>query len=215
MAGLYAMALLVSMVLSTACNNAGDQDGDGDDEYTAYRGYVVSVRDTSDRYYDRDWTELEREYNEKKAKVEAKADRMDEKSKAEYNQLDADWQAFKGRYEERRTQRDGEARLTKLRGDLVASPSDMTFGSLQGADILPAYDRFIETVRANRESYTTQDWNEVNVIYNALKARRQAVMNDIPKADKMRVQNLEIEYETKVMVNKPFSEDGNDNTDNK
>lgn len=215
MAGLYAMALLVSMAFLSACNNAGDRDGDGDTDYTAYRGYVISVRDTSDRYYDRDWADLEREYNEKKAKVDAKADKMDEKAKAEYNQLDADWQAFKARYEERRNQRDSETRLTKLRSDLVATPSDMTFGSLNGADILPAYNRFIETVRANREAYTTQDWNEVNVIYNALKARRQAVMNDIPKGDKMRIQNLELEYETKVMVNKPFSEDGNNNTDNK
>jgi hypothetical protein len=210
---LFASVLALSSIFAfTSCDRT-THDNDNDTAYGRYRGYVVSVRDTSDRYYDRNWDELQREYEARKAEVDKEKDRLDDKAKAEYNDLEADWQEFKARYDERHMQRDNEDRIIKLRSTLVATPSDLTFGSVGGTDMRATYERFIETVRANRETYSTQDWNEVNAIYNALKARRQAVMDEIPKEDKMRIQNLEIEYETKVMVNKPFSPDEkNDNT---
>jgi Skp family chaperone for outer membrane proteins len=203
--GLLASALIFSsLVFFTACDNANKED---DVAYTEYRTYVVSVRDTSDRYFDRDWADLEREYNEKKAKADAKLEQMDEKAKAEYNQLEADWQNFKARYEERRKQRESEERLNTLRTSLVATPTDLTFASVPATDIRAAYDRFIETVRANRGDYTAADWNEVNQIFNALKARRKEINDDIPKDDRARITTLEVEYETTLAVMEPFSGD--------
>ena len=206
-AGLYAMALLVSMFFLTACDNKGDNTTDVDPDYDAYRGYVVSVRDTSDRYYDRDWAELERDYNERKARVEAKADKLDEKSRAEYNQLDADWAAFKARYDERRVQRDNEARLAKIRTELVET-DDITFASVEAATIRDVYEKFIERVRNNRANYNSADWVVVNEVYRNLKARRQAVNDAIKGQDRLRITALETEYETTMAVVSPFSEEG-------
>lgn len=199
---LLSAAILFSSLSFTSCDNNRAED---DKVYNEYRDYVVSVRDTSDRYWDREWNEIEREYEELKNKASAKMDGWDDKRKEEFNELERDWNSFKERYNEQRTVRDSERRINEIRSQVLANPDVQSIQQLQGPEILPAYQRFESSVKSNMANYSTQDWNEVNSIYNALKARRQEVMNQIPKDDKMKIQNIELGYETTMTTNKPFS----------
>jgi hypothetical protein len=207
----FVAALLLSAAsLLTSCKRDYHEDPD----YKNYTTYVSSVRDSSDRYYDRDWAELERDYNDRKVKADKAAADMDEKAKAEYEQMDRDWNEFKTRYEARRAEAAADAernnRMSTMRSALLIDPNDNTFSTVNAAGVLPAYQKFYDAVKANKDSYSEQDWSEVNVIYNAMKARRQAVENEIPKKDKMEIQNIELGYEAMQTVNKPFAPEADD-----
>jgi len=209
--GFLASAFLIGAIGFTACNNAGNNDrGAADEDYTAYRSYVTSVRDSGDRYYDRDWNQLDRDYNERKARVEAKKDKMDEKSRAEYDRMDKEWNDFKVRYDQHRAEakREAEAKnaVSSFRSTLLTNASDETLSTVGANELAATYEHFYETVKANHKDYNEEQWNVVNSVYSALKARREALEDKLSKDDLSKIRKIQVNYEALKITNKPFAD---------
>ena len=210
-----AAVFAVSAIGFVSCNNAGDGDrGAADEDYTAYRDYV-STANTDTTYYTRDWSELERDYNDRKAKVDAKADQLDEKTRAEYNEMEAEWNAFKTRYEARRAERENanigaDDRITVIRTRFIfPDAADYRYANLKAENTAEAYKRFFDNFKGEAQNYSEQEWQEIQEIYKALEERREAMKEEITPKDQDMINTIKKQYASIMANYRPFAESEN------
>lgn len=156
--------------------------------YDDYASYVNSRIDSADRYYDREWNELESEYDMKKSAVERDMKDMDEKSKAEYNRLEERWNNFKTSYSERR------GKLSTLRTAIVPAGVQADFSNVSGSQLYGVYKHFVDYVDAHKESFDREQWDEVKLIWERLDAHKNTVEKDLPKGDNGKIAKEKLRY---------------------
>ena len=57
---------------------------------------------------------------------------------------------------------------------------------------LSVYDRFVNTVKENREKYSSEDWDEIKTLYEALDTRKNEIEKDLQGSnDNLKIAKLE------------------------
>ena len=70
----------------------------------------------------------------------------------------------------------------------------MQFGFVTGDNILGIYQNFVDAVADNKNNYTREDWDEINVLYEALDTRKNVVEKDLKSSDNLKIAGLKIRY---------------------
>ena len=170
--------------------------------------YVDSVERDNVNYYNDDnyWSAVDAKYEEKRQQIEAKSEQMDEKLKAEYARLQTDYAALKEKYVAERAKAKANNYRTVLRAALFGEGvigDDMSFNFMTAANAKSVYQNFVNTVSANKEVYSREDWDEIKVLYEAMDTRKNAIEKELSGADNRAIAAEKIRFVAIKATNRP------------
>jgi hypothetical protein len=209
----WTIMLAATTVLVACDNNKNDAAKESLDELG---DYVDSVKGTN-RDYEREayWADIEKGYEERKAVVEANKKDLSEKQMEEYGKIEAEYMEMKTAYQTEWEKVKGQAtdtlanRKANLRGALLGEPARdaaFTYAFMTEANALTIFKNFVNTVEANKDAYSKEDWEHIRELYKGLEQRREEIESKISADDKRQILALKARYMVIKAVNKPFSE---------
>lgn len=187
----------------TACNNSAKDEARQD--VTSLTTYVDSVEGLTPVYTTENWTVIDNGYQERVMRAEKRLADLDATEKAEAEQSKAKYATLKARYELNIKENEATAKLQAttpnfkqvLRNRLFGEGKigdDMKFEFVTGANMLSVYKNFVNSVADGKNDFTREDWDEINVLYEALDTRKNVVEKDLPSGDNLKIAGLKIRY---------------------
>ncbi len=189
----------------TACNNDNDAAQKDAEVLTMY---VDSVDNLTPIYTVENWTVIDNGYQERAMQAEKNLATLsaDEKAKAEASK--AKYAALKAKYELKLKENEVAAQATvvtpgepnfrtALRSRLFGAGKvgdDMKFAYVTADNIRGVYQNFVDVVADNKNNFSREDWDEINVLYEALDTRKNAVEKDLASNDNIKIAGLKIRY---------------------
>ncbi|HSI89766.1 MAG TPA: DUF6565 domain-containing protein [Adhaeribacter sp.] len=175
--------------------------------YTNYRTFVEeATADTMMVPYqvDRDWNrEVEsREvaYKERQNEIDKYARTYDESRKTEIEDLKTKYNNY---WDARRNEYMGYSYRTEMRMQLLGlESSDPELASLTPTNIRLAYETFVKQVEENKEDYTNQDWEIVDMTWTSLDARKNMIQDQLSAKDKLEIGKAKTKYQAMKAASK-------------
>jgi len=207
------IAAAIVSVGFTACNSATKQTK----EVEVLNVYVDSVEGLTPVYTTENWTMIDNGYQERALRAEAEYASLDAEGKAKADASKARYEALKARYETNMKLAEANAKMEAtannsspnfrrvLRDRLFGEGKigdDMQFAFVTADNIRGIYQNFVDVVAENRNSYTREDWDEINVLYEALDTRKNAIEKELKTADNMKIAGLKIKYASIAATNR-------------
>lgn len=171
-----------------------------------YVTYVDSVGNVSADDAKANWEAIEAGYQSRVSEAEMSASE-DAAWKAKLDESKAKYEALKAKYELAIKEQEAKAAAQMantapnfrkvLRDRLFGEGKigdDMQFAFVTGDNILGIYKNFVDVVADNKSTYSREDWDEINVLYEALDTRKNAVEKDLKSADNMKIAGLKIRF---------------------
>ncbi len=190
------IAAAIVSVGFTACNNSPK-------EAEVLNVYVDSVEKLTPVYTTENWTMIDNGYQERVKKAEAEYAAMDAEGKAKADASKAKYEALKAKYELAIKEQDAKAAALApnfrkaLRDRLFGEGKigdDMQFSFVTADNLLATYKNFVDVVADNKSTYSREDWDEINVLYEALDTRKNEVEKDLKSGDNMKIAGLKVRF---------------------
>jgi hypothetical protein len=194
------IAAAIVSVGFTACNNAPK-----DSEVLAV--YVDSVENLTPVYTTENWTLIDNGYQLRVKKAEADYAALDAEGKAKADASKAKYEALKAKYELAIKEQEAKAAAQMantapnfrkvLRDRLFGEGKigdDMQFAFVTADNLLSTYKNFVNVVADNKSTYSREDWDEINVLYEALDTRKNVVEKDLKSGDNMKIAGLKVRF---------------------
>lgn len=167
--------------------------------------YVSEHRNYPDKYTNSKWDDMEREYNEKKMKLDKDVDKMNKEMKESYDKAVADWDAYKAEFTASHEQAMSADRVSTFRTSLLPEGVQYDYSNLNPSNIANVYEHFISVVKANETVYTKEEWEMVNDSWQLLNEKKDGMEDQISKDDNKRIMKVKVEYAAHKSWNKPFA----------
>jgi hypothetical protein len=163
--------------------------------------YVDSVDKLTPVYTASYWTDLDNGYQARLSRAESAMAELEAADKAKLEASKAKYEALRATYEANIKQAEAAASTPDFRqvlrnqlfGEGVVG-NDMTFAFANADNLLSIYRNFVNTVDANKNTYSREDWDEIKVLYEALDTRKNTVEKDLPKGDNNKIAGLKIKF---------------------
>ncbi len=198
------IAAAIVSVGFTACNS---ENKEAKQEAEMLNMYVDSVENATPVYTTENWTAIDNGYQERAARAEKNLAALSAEEKAKADASKARYEALKAKYELAIKEQEMKNAMTPantapnfrkvLRDRLFGEGKigdDMQFNFVTGANILSIYQNFVDAVADSKNNYTREDWDEINVLYEALDTRKNEVEKDLKTADNLKIAGLKIRY---------------------
>jgi len=171
--------------------------------------YVDSVENLTPVYTTESWTAIDNGYQEKWIQAEKDYAALDAADKARADASRARYEALKAKYELNIKEHDAKVQLEAsanaapnfrkvLRDRLFGEGKigdDMQFSFVNAGNILSIYKNFVNAIDDNKNNYTREDWDEINVLYEALDTRKNTVEKEgLTGSDNLKIAGLKIRY---------------------
>jgi hypothetical protein len=182
----------------TACNTPNDAANKDAEVLTMY---VDSVDNLTPVYTTEYWTVIDNGYQERALKAEATNASLKEEDRAKAEASKTKYEVLKAKYELNIKENEAKASSpnfrTVLRDRLFGEGKvgdDMKFEYVTGNNIRDIYQNFVDVVADNKNSYSREDWDEINVLYEALDTRKNVVEKDLATNDNIKIAGLKVRY---------------------
>jgi hypothetical protein len=198
------IAAAIVSVGFTACNN---ENKEAKQSVETLNVYVDSIENVTPVYTTENWAVINNGYQERAAIAEKNMAALSAEEKAKAEASKAKYEALKAKYELAIKEQEMKAAMQPantapnfrkvLRDRLFGEGKigdDMQFAFVTGDNILGIYQNFVDAVADNKNSYTREDWDEINVLYEALDTRKNAVEKDLKTADNLKIAGLKIRF---------------------
>ena len=198
------IAAAIVSVGFTACNS---ENKEAKQDAEILNMYVDSVENATPVYTVANWTAINDGYQERALKAEKNLAALSEAEKAKADASKARYEALKAKYELAIKEQEMKAAMQPantapnfrkvLRDRLFGEGKigdDMQFAFVTGDNILGIYKNFVDVVADNKNTYSREDWDEINVLYEALDNRKNAVEKDLKTADNLKIAGLKIRF---------------------
>ncbi|MBK8787085.1 MAG: hypothetical protein IPN43_11500 [Chitinophagaceae bacterium] len=188
----------------TACNN---ENKEAKQDAEVLNMYVDSVENAAPVYTTENWTAIDNGYQERAAMAEKNMAALSAEEKAKAEASKARYEALKAKYELAIKEQEAKNAMQPgntapnfrkvLRDRLFGEGKigdDMQFKFITADNILGVYQNFVDAVSDSKNNYTREDWDEINVLYEALDTRKNEVEKDLKTADNLKIAGLKIKY---------------------
>jgi len=193
--------LAFSSVAFVACTNEKKVDK----SYEDYKVYVSERRDSMDGYFDDDWNNLERDYDEKRMKAEANMNDWDEETRAEYAALQSDWDSFREDYSAERERRDAVVKSEAVVNNLLPQGVSADLNNVNAANLLEVHKHLVEYVEVHKDEFTREQWDRIEFMWEGLGTRKNEVEKELKSGDNLKIAELKIKYSSIKATNKPVA----------
>jgi hypothetical protein len=200
------IAAAIVSVGFTACNS---ENKEAKQDAEVLNVYVDSVENATPVYTVENWTVIDNGYQERAAKAEKNLASLSAEEKAKTEASKARYEALKAKYEFTIKENEATAKLNAatagtspnfrkvLRDRLFGEGKigdDMQFAFVNADNILGIYQNFVNAVADSKNNYTREDWDEINVLYEALDTRKNEIEKDLKSADNLKIAGLKIKF---------------------
>lgn len=192
------LGFFASSLFFTACENNKTTDAD-DDNYNKFVTRIEGERDKwdTDTAY---WVNVDKEYETMRSEMDAEYEKADEARRKEIDDIRTRYDKVKGEYMTSREQKMGEAkrmtRSNELRTQIWGAEATADLSNVNGTNIRSYYEKLVANVKANKESYTPDDWDAVKAWYEKLDAmKNQFEGKDLSTKDNLAIAKLKVEYD--------------------
>ena len=80
---------------------------------------------------------------------------------------------------------------------------DMKFKWINKNNILSVYQNFVDTVQANKDSYSREDWDEIKLLYEAIDTRKNTVEDEgLTSSDNRKIAALKLKFAPMYTLNR-------------
>ncbi len=198
-------ALLVSGL--AACNSS--ENAAAKQDATNLTLYVDSVENVPRVYTTENWTAIDNGYQERAMKAEQSLATLEAADKAKAEESKKKYAALRESYQAKlKENEEAKAKVTVttntpdnrrvLRNRLFGEGKmgeDMKFGFVNANNILDVYKNFVQTVSDNRDSYSREDWDEIEVLYEALDTRKNTVEKEgLKGSDNIKIAGQKVKF---------------------
>lgn len=170
--------------------------------------YVDSVEGVTPVYTVESWAAIDDGYRLRLTEAEAEYAALDAEAKAKADASKAKYEALRAKYELKLKENEATAAATMqanstpnfrkvLRDRLFGEGKigdDMQFAYVTGDNIRSVYQNFVDVVADNKNKFTREDWDEINVLYEALDTRKNVVEKDLATKDNLAIAGLKIRF---------------------
>lgn len=192
------------LVFFSSCNQQAQMERQRKvDEFNAY---VQNKKDSVDAYLDRSWDDLNSEYERKKAELDKDTADMAEDMRVSYYKTVNDWESFKDGFKTKAEEKARLAKMDALRQTLVLDGIRPDYTDLPATRLVEQYEHFVNTVDAHKDEYTSDEWQIINVNYQALNGRKRELESSINAPDGAKIVKLQLQYTAIKAVNRPVAE---------
>ena len=182
----------------------------------AYVVYVDSLGNVSPEDAQGNWEGIDATYQMRSSEAEAALANMKDNAEAQAR-LDASrakYEALKAKVEAQRAAAAvtttatavGTSGKQSLRNALFGEGKigdDMNFGWVTASNIHSVYQQFVNTVEANKDKYTREDWDEVKLMYEALDSRKNTVEKEgLSSEDNRKIAALKLKFSPMYTLNR-------------
>ena len=204
------IATAAAMIIGfSACKNKAHDDAKL--EATSFNTYVDSINGAPHVYTEENWAAIDRDYNQRVAKLEQQISNMEEEDRKKTEESKQKYEALKAQYQQNlaKAKTDAGADVDSrqvLRDRLFGEGrvnADMQFSFVTGANALSIYETFVNTVDANRDAYSREDWDEIKVLYEALDTRKNEIEKEISGPDNRKIASLKVKFAGIKAANRP------------
>ena len=198
------IAAAIVSVGFTACNT---ENKEAKESVETLNVYVDSIENATPVYTTENWTAIDNGYQERAARAEKNLAALSAEEKAKADASKAKYEALKAKYELAIKEQEMKNAMTPantapnfrkvLRDRLFGEGKigdDMQFKFVTADNILGVYQNFVDAVANSKNNYTREDWDEINVLYEALDTRKNEVEKDLKTADNLKIAGLKIKY---------------------
>ncbi|RYD83082.1 MAG: hypothetical protein EOP53_01845 [Sphingobacteriales bacterium] len=186
----------------TSCDNAANNNDTADTNRTNYTEFVTRIEGERDRW-DTDtayWETVDRDYEPMRTQMDAEYATADENRKKEIDDVRSRYDKVKGDYMAAREQRmaaaNNEKRSAELRTKVFGAEATADLSNVNGKNIRSYYEKLVDNVKQNKESYTPDDWDAVKAWYEKLDAMKNNFEGkDLSAKDNLAIARLKVEYD--------------------
>lgn len=134
------------------------------------------------------------EFDRQSRRLDRAVDSLTVESKREYSTQKARYQRWATRQDslDRAARRPETAQAAQRR----LLNEDVNIGRARPAELPDLYGRLLETMRAERKSWTQADWSAASAVLSRLNARYEQVREQLPLEDRLRIRSLQGEFRT-------------------
>ncbi len=206
---LFILLMLTTSLAFTSCSDSGKENTRK--SLNEFKDYVAVHKNAQEKNLDKKWEDLEKDYNEKKAKLDNDFDKMDQDMKNGYKEAIANWDDFKADYQRELKEKEDMAKAELLKVTLLPKDINTDFTNIIGKNIADVFVHFVNTVDAHKEMYSKEEWININNYWESLKnlANRLDDEHKISKENNRKIAGQKIKYGAIKVLNKPFSESEN------
>jgi hypothetical protein len=199
------LGLAVIALGFTSCKN--EKEKEAEKTVDSYVVYVDSIGNVTQDEAKTNWEAIEANYTVKMNQAETALTDLSENkemaekveaSKLKYDALKATIQA--------EIVADMPSSKQLIRNSLFGEGKigeDMNFAWVNAANILGVYDQFVNTVQANKDKYSREDWDEIKLMYEALDSRKNTVEKEgLSSEDNRKIAGLKLKFAPMYTLNR-------------
>ena len=192
-------AATILTVSITSCEDKSHKD----DDVESFRVFVTDLSHQTKEEVKENWGELEKEYEEKVAVIDKKKDHLEDNIEEEYEQLKKDYNEMKADIKaEMETEENQHGHLHDLYNTILTNEGDMDLSAVNATNIEGIYSSFVAAVDLHKDDYTREDWDEVDVLWDALNKRKNEVEDNLTSMQKVKIGEEKVKYGAYKSVNK-------------
>jgi hypothetical protein len=152
------------------------------------------------------WVAIENDYTTYKATADENLNEVSENEtlKNDVNDATVKFDEYKAKLAEKEKQEldaKNNFMISLLGKDYIND--DMKFEWINKDNILSVYQNFVDTVSANSESYSREDWDKIKLIYEAIDTRKNTVENEgLTSKDNLAIAGLKLKFAPMYELNR-------------
>lgn len=200
-----ALGMLIAVaVIAFSSTSCGDNGHKKDDDVESFKVFVTDLKAKSEEELKEDWEAIEKEYKEKVTAIDQKTDELENEIKQDYEQLKKDYQELKAKYSIQMMKDEGDldGNLQKLYEVVLTNEGDMDLSGVTTSNIVAVYAGFVEIVDFHKDEYTREDWDEVDILWDALNKRKNELEDNLSNEQRMKISEDKVKYGTFKTLNK-------------
>ena len=97
---------------------------------------------------------------------------------------------------------DVDGNLQNLYEVVLTNKGDMDLSAVTASNIVAVYAGFVDIVDAQKDIYTREDWDEVDILWDALNERKNELEDNLSNEQRMKISEDKVKYGTFKTLNK-------------
>jgi len=172
--------------------------------FTEFKNYVSTHSDSIENYYDREWKDMDKEYNDRKILAENSMDEWTVEMKAEFLELQSDWESFHEDHSAEKARRDEILKTDKI-NNVLPEGIDEGLSNVNGKNILEVYRHLVTYVEQHRKELTHEQWRQIELLWERLGKRLTHVKKNLSGSVMAAIDEQKIRYDVIKAMDKPVA----------
>ena len=186
------LTLGLSLTLLTACSQGGSS-AEAEGKLENHIATIEAKVEEDSEWVKSNWEDVDKNYNEMKKDV---------KNEDAVKTADQRWENITTRLKETEVESRYTPMVVQAYNALGISNEEASMSFVTKENILAKYNAFIKAVDDNKKSYDTNDWADIEVVWDALNKRKNEV-EPIATQDNLKIAKLKLEYAGIKTIRKP------------